>query len=470
MATKIKLGNTEKKIRTPKKKTALSPPEKKPVEDYRCFCCGKIRTSNNFYTANDSPVYRTGYSPLCRECARKLVERTDENGESHGMTRESLIAVLRILDKPFIQEKFDMAMADMHSGAIAANSPFACYMKSISVGLNVNKKIFEDSDLYVTETTKKELGDKNGEVRRTSSLEEDEETRIARQDSIRLLGYDVFAYENEMDKPLLYGKLIKFLDASPEANEDEMKVSSIVEIVKLFNQAEKINSVIADLQSTPYSLKENLAMIKTLESTKKDIMTSALSLAKDNGISFLHNKENSKGASTYTGQMKKLNEMNLRELEVNSFDIGTCNGMQQVAQISDAAIFEQIALNENDFPEMLAEQRKLITKWKKIADKASEQARQLLRENLDLKAAMNADVKKFVSNNSVVMDTNGGVNDNELASVQFIEEVSQISDDVLNEDDGPITYDIDEESSGYKELTYEAGGDSDGESEESDSE
>ena len=364
MATKIKLGESKKQIRTPKKKTALSPPER-PTEDFRCFCCGRIRSSSNFYTANASPVYKTGYAPVCKDCCKKLVERTDDNGESHGMTRDSLIAILRVIDKPFIQEDFDLAMADIQSGASTVNSQFAGYMKYLN-GPIVKTKIFEDSDLFITERTvkedKKDAELNGGEMKRKTSLEEDEETRIARLDTIRLLGYDVFAYENEMDKPLLYGKLIKFLDASPEANEDEMKVSSIIEIVKLFNQAEKINSVIADLQSTPYSLKENLAMIKTLEATKKDIMTTALSLAKDNGISFLHNKENSKGASTYTGQMKKLNEMNLREMEVNSFDIGTCAGMQQVAEISDKAILDQIALNENDFPEMLAEQRKLITK------------------------------------------------------------------------------------------------------------
>lgn len=466
MATKIKLGESKQKIRTPKKKTALSPPER-PTEDFRCFCCGRIRSSSNFYTANASPVYKTGYAPVCKDCCKKLVERTDDKGESHGMTRDSLIAILRVIDRPFMQEKFDLAMADIQSGASVVNSQFAGYMKYMN-GMNVKDKIFEDSDLFITERTvkedKKDAELNGGEMKRKTSLEEDEETRIARLDTIRLLGYDVFAYENEMDKPLLYGKLIKFLDASPEANEDEMKVSSIIEIVKLFNQAEKINSVIADLQSTPYSLKENLAMIKTLEATKKDIMTTALSLAKDNGISFLHNKENSKGASTYTGQMKKLNEMNLREVEVNSFDIGTCKGMEQVANISNAAILNQIALNENDFPEMLAEQRKLITKWKKTAEKASEQARLLLRENLDLKAIMDSGYQKFVGANSVGMDTDGGVNDNELASVEFLDEMANTSDDILIEPDDEIKYAIDEEDSGYKGLTLEESGGDDDES------
>lgn len=470
MATKIKLGaSKEKTIRTPKKKTALSPPEK-PVEDYRCFCCGRIRASSNFYSANASPVYKTGYAPICKDCCKRLVERTDDEGNSHGMTRDSLIAILRVIDRPFLQEKFDLAMADIQSGVSVVNSQFAGYIKYLN-GMGIKEKIFEDSDLFITERTKKEDAkdaELNGsQLKRATSLEEDEETRIARLDTIRLLGYDVFAYENELDKPLLYGKLIKFLDASPEANEDEMKVSSIIEIVKLFNQAEKINSVIADLQSTPYSLKENLTMIKTLEATKKDIMTTALSLAKDNGISFLHNKENSKGASTYTGQMKKLNEMNLREMEVNSFDIGTCYGMEQVANISDAAILNQIALNENDFPEMLAEQRKLIIKWKKTAEKASEQARLLLRENLDLKAVMNADVSKFVNNNSTPMDTDGGVNDNELASVEFLDEMAHTDDSILTEND-ELKYEIDEEESGsYKGL--ELGGDTDAESEYSES-
>ena len=101
-----------------------------------------------------------------------------------------------------------------------------------------------------------------------------------------------------------------------------------------------------------------------------------------------HNKNQSKGENTWTGKIKKLKEMNLREAEVNAFDIGTAEGMRQVADISNASIMKQIALDENDYTEMLAKQREMIVKLQDRADENEEKARILLRENIDLKKYM----------------------------------------------------------------------------------
>ena len=93
----------------------------------------------------------------------------------------------------------------------------------------------------------------------------------------------------------------------------------------------------------------------------------------------------SKGENTFTGVVKRLKEMNLREAEVNAFDIGTAEGMRQVADISNASIIKQIRLDENDYTDMLAQQREMITKLQSKADENEEIARILLRENQDLK-------------------------------------------------------------------------------------
>ena len=59
--------------------------------------------------------------------------------------------------------------------------------------------------------------------------------------------------------------------------------------------------------------------------------------------------------------------------------------MRQVADISNASILKQIHLDENDYTEMLGQQREMITKLQRIADENVEKARILLRENIDLK-------------------------------------------------------------------------------------
>lgn len=144
----------------------------------------------------------------------------------------------------------------------------------------------------------------------------------------------------------MYGKLVGFLDESTQ--DDELKLGACVEIVHSLNQSEKINTVINALQKTPESIIKNSATIKALEATKKDIMKTTLDLARDNGISIKHSNHNTKGANTWTGKVKELKEMKLREQEVNAFDIGTSQGMLQVAEASTAAIMKQLALDENE--------------------------------------------------------------------------------------------------------------------------
>ena len=80
-----------------------------------------------------------------------------------------------------------------------------------------------------------------------------------------------------------------------------------------------------------------------------------------------------------------MKEMNLREQETNLYDVEYSAGLSQVADISNASIVKQIRLDENDYNDMINQQRDLINKYKKIADEYEEKARILLRENLDLK-------------------------------------------------------------------------------------
>ena len=80
-----------------------------------------------------------------------------------------------------------------------------------------------------------------------------------------------------------------------------------------------------------------------------------------------------------------LKDLNLREAENNGFDIGTCRGMQQVLEISDASIMKQLALDESEWSDMVAEQRQKIVSLQSERDIYKEINRILLRENIDLR-------------------------------------------------------------------------------------
>jgi hypothetical protein len=199
---------------------------------------------------------------------------------------------------------------------------------------------------------------------------------------IRLLGYDPFECEKIEDQPLLYSQLIGYLDAGGDSNEDMMRTSSAITIVRGFSQQAKIDDKIAKAMMNTSA---NTSELKTLLDAKKNLSATISQLAEQSCLSLKHNKNASKGENTWTGKIKKLRDLDLRDAEVNGFDIGTCRGMQQVLEISDASILKQLALDESEWSEMVAEQRKLLTKIQKQRDVYREINRVLLRENLDLR-------------------------------------------------------------------------------------
>jgi hypothetical protein len=125
--------------------------------------------------------------------------------------------------------------------------------------------------------------------------------------------------------------------------------------------------------------------IKKYMDTKKKLADVISQLAEQSCISQKHNKNSKKGENTWTGKIKMLKDLNLREAENSGFDIGTCRGMQQVLEISDASIMKQLALDESEWSDMVAEQREKIVELQSQRDIYKEINRILLRENIDLR-------------------------------------------------------------------------------------
>jgi hypothetical protein len=161
-----------------------------------------------------------------------------------------------------------------------------------------------------------------------------------------------------------------------------MRTSSAITIVRGFSQQAKIDDKIAKAMA---NTSVNASELKILLDSKKNLSATISQLAEQSCLSLKHNKNSSKGENTWTGKIKKLKDMDLREAEVNGFDIGTCRGMQQVLEISDASIMKQLSLDESEWSDMVAEQRKLITDLQRERDVYKEVNRILLRENLDLR-------------------------------------------------------------------------------------
>jgi hypothetical protein len=234
-----------------------------------------------------------------------------------------------------------------------------------------------------------------------------------RKDVIRLLGYDPFESEKIEDQPLLYSQLIGYLDTSGDGNDDMMRTSSAITIVRGFLQQTKLDDKLAKVMANTNA---NPSEMKTLLDAKKSLNATITDLAEQSCLSLKHNKNASKGENTWTGRIKKIKELNLREGEVNGFDLMTCKGMQQVMDRSNASILKALALDESEYSDIVAEQRKLVTKLISERDSYKEITRILLRENLDLKD---------------LLDSHGLLDEGNLAD---LEELFSVFGDIVQSD------------------------------------
>lgn len=386
--------------KTTSKKTSDEP-------KYLCHHCLKEKKKSDFYVSTD-PNILTGVVALCKDCTRKIALNWDENRGEFGIcTKKSVMSALEYIDKPFLNKVWDASYAEWanQEGQVRRTTIWDAYIKNIAM-VQYRGMRWRDGDIFQTyvEDAKQvaalESGNKEAAQTLIDGQEVSNEFEKNRKDVIRLLGYDPFEGEKLEDQPLLYSQLIGYLDLGGD-NEDMMRISSAITIVRGFLQQTKLDDKIAKAMANSNI---NASELKTLLDSKQKISSTISQLAEQSCLSLKHSKNASKGEDTFTGKTKKLKDMNLREAENNAFDIGTCEGMRQVADISNASILKQIHLDENDYTEMLGQQREMIVKLQRQADENMEKARILLRENVDLKKFIQEqgiDISEYLSNNVI---------------------------------------------------------------------
>ena len=365
---------------TPKKKTAED--DKK----YLCPYCGKEKKKDKFYMSTD-PRVLTGITSMCKDCATKIARNWDDNKQDYGQcTKKSVMMALEYIDKPWIESLWDSSYYEVYDDTKKSSrksSVWEAYIKN--VGLTQYKTMrWRDGDLFNTyvEDAKSVASIEQTQENISNNQEVNDEFQKNKQDVIRLLGYDPFELEKLEDQPLLYSQLIGYLDTGGDGNDDIMRTSSAFTIVRGFLQQAKIDDKLAKSMA---NTNVNTAELKALLDAKQKISSTISQLAEQSCLSLKHNKNASKGENTWTGKIKKLKELNLREAEVNGFDMSTCRGMQQVLEMSDASIMKQLALDESEWSDIVAEQRKKLIDVQNERDVYREINRILLRENLDLR-------------------------------------------------------------------------------------
>lgn len=364
---------------------------KTTVDDkkYLCPYCLKEKKKSEFYVSTD-PNVLTGITSMCRNCVKKIALNWDDNRQEFGTcTKKSVMNALEYIDRPFFENLWNSSYGEWanQDAKLRRTTVWDSYIKNVSMK-QYNGLRWRDGDIFYTyvedakQVAELENGSKENAQTLVDSQEVNNEFEKNRKDVIRLLGYDPFEGEKLEDQPLLYSQLIGYLDSGGDSNDDMMRTSSAITIVRGFSQQSKIDDKLAKAMANPNI---NPTELKTLLDAKKNLSSTISQLAEQSCLSLKHNKNASKGENTWTGKIKKLKDIDLRDAEVNGFDIGTCRGMQQVLEISDASILKQLALDESEWSDMVAEQRKTITDLQSKRDTYREINRILLRENLDLR-------------------------------------------------------------------------------------
>jgi hypothetical protein len=381
----------------PKKKPMTT--TKEPVPEYVCPHCGELKKKTAFYVSSD-PAVSIGVAFPCKDCAENIARRYDpKTGDYSDVTEVSLKNALMYLDKPFLKTLWDSAYNEVHDPSLKQpkHNMWTAYIKSVQM-VNYKTMRWRDGDLDDVKI------EGTFDVQ-ANALDEDSEQYETYQKNkkavINFVGWDPFrGYPRKDELPLLYAQLLTFLD--DETKNDGQKLNAVIQIVKLFNQAEKINKAIDELQTDTQKIIANTSTVKTLREAASKAISDANALAKDNGISVNFNSNKSKGANTLSGKMKELVGMGLREAKINTYDIGTCEGMKQVALINEECRHRQIGYDENIAQEIKDIKVELVEKLTKERDEAVETARKLLLENKDLKDFLLT--KKLVDEDYEVID------------------------------------------------------------------
>ena len=410
MATKSDTQQSKLTAAQLRKKVELQEEKIQTLKDGAwCYLCDTHKAKDKFYVSTD-PMNKSGLTPICKDCAKKIALQMKSGKEEP--TKESVQLALRYLNKPFLEKVWDSSIQEVEnlaSGRVKSNVWMA-YARQIAMPNYVGMTYF-DSDHFVkykqeTKNTKEPITEE--ELIENHMGQDTYDSYIKnKEDVVRLLSYDPFEKEDIADQPFLYSQLLGLLDSSEDANEDMMRTSSAISIVRGFLQQAKIDDTVSKLMCDISKIESNSATIKSLQESKAKITSVITSLAQDSCISLKHNKNAKKGENTWTGKIKKIKELNLREGEVNGFDMETCKAMRQVMDLSNASIMKTLNLDESEWSDMVAEQRKMIGDLQYQLDKYIEISRILLRENLD--------IKDYLKDKNVTLDMNL-VNLNDLYS------------------------------------------------------
>ena len=378
---------------------------KKETKKKICSSCGKeLPLSTGFYSSK-SPLFAVdGKINICKECFISNA-LNEETGEIDELKFKNL---LRKTDFPYYRDNLQSATfqyAKEHGYVSDDDVKYhgadiiKLYMKNVNSLRQLSTKTFEDSEkdgfiqkrstvLKNANADIKMLNNTKKQKSTTTSDEESEDIKWTKKDKqnmkyvISTIGYD--PYEDvglsDADRKYCYNILSGYCDTDG-ISEDGHKMQGVIEMTMLYCQCKKITEAM-NVELAKEDVDD--AKVSKLTSSKSSLLSSIATIAKDNNIASNYNKNSKQGQSSLTSKMKEMAENGYRDIEVNLFDIKTSEAFKQIDKLSNENIANQLTLDNNDYSEIVKEQREELLSATNELEALREENRILKNKIIDL--------------------------------------------------------------------------------------
>ena len=352
-----------------------------------CTSCGEEKPEKEFYASYSKLNRSRGRMNICKDCLWDLfIELSQELDTFEVVVYNTCMYIVAPFLKNLLLSAIDESEKQLSAKAEREGEFFYFDVKN---NLEQQTKVFQ---VYITKLNSlpqyRSKTFRDGEEINQGNLLDERELEKAEEkcddidkqnerDVIRILGFDPFENENVRDRRFLFNRMVNMLTDS--VLDDNIKLMSVISVIKTFNQIENVDTAIAKLTKDK-NVSEKAGSMKTLVDVKKNLSDSALKLCADNGLSEKHNSSKSIGSGSLSGKIKEMHELGLDEEKTNLFDIRTSEGMQQVADMSNESIIKRLRLAENDYADIVATQRDMVKKSQESEARAKEDLRLALVE------------------------------------------------------------------------------------------
>ena len=335
----------------------------KNIAIFACPRCGET-SKDAFYPSYNNINKVSKKTIYCKKCINEIYS------ESLDLLKNDKLAIMhvcQILNIPFDERTYNSCKE------LEDEETKKLLMETYFHKLSIYKPIYEIGDSYIEGDTflvkynsmtadecekYQSFFDENKEhlqqIKKT-----DENVKRNREDVIKIVGVDPFSNYPEEEAAELYASLLDFIDE--DVDPPRFLLNIYIEIVKNFYLLDKINEEMLIQTSDSDNLFANAKQIKTLNDTKVNIQNTINKIAADNQISLRTAQNKGDKSKKFTYIVRKLMEYeDLDDVKSNVFDIKTSKAMAEVEKQSFGNMISQLNIEENDYINVLANQRDRI--------------------------------------------------------------------------------------------------------------